>query len=422
MSPTFRALHVRNYRLYASGQLLSNTGTWMQRVAQDWLVLSLTNGSGVALGITTGLQFLPFLLFSLWGGWLADRVRRRKFLVFTQAAMGAQGIILGVLAITGLVTVGQVYLFAFLLGVVSAVDNPTRQAFVGEMVRSDDLPNAVALNSASFNLGRILGPALAGLLVAAIGTGPVFLLNGLSYLATIAALVAMRPAEFVRHKGLGEKAAVRLRDGLSYVRHRADLILVLVIVAGVGTLGFNFQVTLALMARQEFHRGAAEFGLLSTALAVGSLSGSLLAARRGIPSLRMVVVSAALFAAVEVGVGLMPTFAMFLVTLPLAGVLALTFSNSAQSYLQLHSAPSVRGRVMGIYMLVFFGGTPFGAPFLGWLADNFGPRWGLIGGGLATGLVTVVASALLVGPVRRATHLVVEQQPAPSSPVEAAAV
>jgi MFS family permease len=394
VTPTFRSLSVRNYRLYFTGQLLSNTGTWMQRIAQDWLVLALSGGSGVAIGITTGLQFLPYLMFSMWGGTLADRISRRRLLVITQASMGLLALVLGAVTLSGHVTVGIVYAFAFALGLVSSVDNPSRQAFVGEMVTAPDLPNAVALNSASFNLGRILGPAVAGLLIALIGTGWVFVLNGLSFGVTIMALMAMRPAELVPR--VAREGAVRLSQGLRYIRRRSDLILVLVLVGGVGTQGFNFQLTLALMARQQVGLGAEAFGMLSTAMAVGSLAGSLLAARRTTIPLKLVVLAAVLFAVLEVAVGMSPTYGVMRVTLPVVGIVALTFSNTAQSYLQLATEPWVRGRVLGVYTLVFFGGTPLGAPLVGWAADNFGPRSGLVGGGLATLAVTLVATAVYV--------------------------
>ena len=403
MTPTFRALGVRNYRLYFSGQLLSNTGTWMQRVAQDWLVLQLSHGSGLALGITTGLQFLPYLFFSLWGGTLADKVSRRRLLVMTQAMMGFLAIGLGIVNLTGNVTVELVYCFAFTLGVVSSIDNPSRQAFVAEMVTLPDLPNAVALNSASFNLGRLVGPAVAGLLIALIGTGWVFVLNGLSFGVTIAALLAMRAAELVpRATRVG---VVRLSQGLHYVRHRRDLLLVLALVGFVGTIGFNFQLTLALMAQKQFGLGAAAFGLLSTSLAIGSLCGSLLAARRVTVPLKLVVGAALAFAVLEILVGMSPTYAVMLVTLPVVGVLALTFSNSAQSYLQLRAEPWVRGRVMGVYTLVFMGGTPLGAPLIGWAADHFGPRYGLIGGGVGTLLTAGACVAIYL----RGTRVTAEQ-------------
>ena len=388
----FRALSVRNYRLYFTGQVLSNTGTWMQRVAQDWLVLDLSGTSGVALGITTGLQFLPYLLFSLWGGTLADRIERRRLLVWTQGAMGLLALALGAVTLLGLATVTLVYVFAFLLGCASAIDNPARQAFVNEIVGPDDLTNAIALNSASFNLARLGGPALAGVMVALIGSGWVFILNAASFGVTIMALLLMRGTELfpqVRRAG-----SVRLSQGLHYVRARRDLILVLALAFGVATFGLNYQITMALMARQQFHLGAEAFGLMSTFLALGALAGSLIAARRTRVSLRLVFVAAMLFGAVEIVVGLSPTYITMLLVLPFAGILAMTFTTSAQSFLQTHSEDWVRGRVMGLYTLVFFGGTPIGAPLIGWAADRFGPRSGLVVGGLGTAVWTAVAFGL----------------------------
>jgi MFS family permease len=385
----FRALSVRNYRLYFTGQVLSNTGTWMQRVAQDWLVLTLSGGSGVALGITTGLQFLPYLFFALWGGTLADRFSRRKLLVWTQGLMGLLALALGIVAITGHATVSLVYVFAFLLGCFSAVDNPARQAFVNEIVGPESLHNAIALNSASFNLARLVGPALAGVIVAAVGSGWVFLLNAASYGVTIVALLLMRRSE-LRRKDM-QAGQVKLSHGVSYLRRHRDLLMVLVLVFGVGTFGLNYQITMALMANQEFEVGAAGFGIMSTSLAFGALIGSLLAARRGRSTMRLVVGAALVFGAVEIVVGLMPTYVSMLVVLPLAGACALTFTTSSQSYLQSNAAGWVRGRVLGIYTLVFFGGTPIGAPVIGWAAEQFGPRSGLVGGGIATVLWTLAA-------------------------------
>jgi MFS family permease len=378
----FRALSVRNYRLYFGGQVLSNAGTWMQRVAQDWLVLDLSGSSGVALGITTGLQFLPYLLFSLWGGTLADRIERRRLLIITQTLMGLLALILGVLTLRGDATVPIVYVMAFLLGIVSAIDNPARQAFVNEIVGPDTLHNAIALNSASFNLARLVGPALAGVMVALVGSGWVFIANAATFAVTIAALLLMRVSELRVHAR--EQGTVRLVQGIRYVRQRGDLVLVLFLLFGVATFGLNYQLTMALMARQQFHLGAEAFGLMSTALAVGALLGSLLAARRSRATLRLVATAAVLFGVVEIVVGLAPTYAVMLCLLPFAGAMAMTFTTSAQSYLQSRSESWVRGRVMGIYTLMFFGGTPLGAPLIGWTADNLGPRSGLVGGGLGT--------------------------------------
>ncbi|MFC6239746.1 MFS transporter [Longivirga aurantiaca] len=388
----FRALEVRNYRLYFGGQVLSNAGTWMQRVAQDWLVLDLSGSSGVALGITTGLQFLPYLLFSLWGGTLADRIPRRKLLVVTQAVMGLLAILLGVLALAGLATVGIVYLMAFALGVASAFDNPARQAFVNEIVGKDSLPNAIALNSASFNLARLVGPALAGVLVAVLGSGWVFVLNGLSFAVTIAALLAMRTSELRPQRR--QEGSVRLRQGLAYVRRNSDMVLALCLAFVVATFGLNYQMTMALMARLEYGVGAEAFGLMSTALALGALAGSLLAARRVHVPLRLVVASAVVFGCVEIVVGFAPTYASILLLLPFAGITAMTFTTSVQTYLQSRSEGWVRGRVMGIYTLVFFGGTPIGAPVIGWAAEAFGPRSGLIGGGVLTAFFSALAAVV----------------------------
>ena len=388
----FRALSVRNYRLYFTGQVLSNTGTWMQRVAQDWLVLDLSGTSGVALGITTGLQFLPYLLFSLWGGTLADRFDRRRLIIATQSIMGLLALALGAVTLTGSATVHLVYVFAFLLGCASAVDNPARQAFVNEIVGPDDLHNAIALNSASFNLARLGGPALAGVMVALLGSGWVFILNAASFGVTILALLLMRARELfpqIRRSG-----AVKLVAGLRYVKVRRELILVLSLAFGVATFGLNYQMTMALMARQQFLLGAEAFGLMSTALAVGALAGSLLSARRTSIPLRLVLASAVAFGAVEIVVGMSPTYWSMLLVLPFAGILAMTFTTSAQSFLQTHSEDWVRGRVMGIYTLVFFGGTPIGAPVIGWAADRFGPRSGLVGGGLGTVVWTLVAAGI----------------------------
>ena len=410
----FRALEERNYRLYFGGQVLSNAGTWMQRVAQDWLVLDLSGSSAVALGITTALQFLPFLLFSLWGGTLADRIPRRKLLVITQIAMGALAIVLGVLAIAGLATVAIVYVLAFALGVAAAFDNPARQAFVNEIVGKERLGNAIALNSASFNLARLVGPALAGVLVAVVGSGWVFILNGLSFAVTIWALLAMRTAELRPQKR--QDGAVKLSQGLRYVGRNADLVLVLALAFIVATFGLNYQMTMALMARNQFGVGAEAFGIMSTALALGALVGSLLAARRVHIPLKLVVVAALVFGVVEVVNGLAPTYVSMLVLLPFAGLAAMTFTTSAQTYLQSRSEGWVRGRVMGVYTLLFFGGTPLGAPVIGWASEQWGPRIGLVGGGALTFVISGVAVLVYLRHRRRRRDLDAVVTDAPVSP------
>ncbi|WP_395110133.1 MFS transporter [Actinomadura sp. SCN-SB] len=399
----FRSLRVRNYRLYASGQVVSNTGTWMQRVAQDWLVLDLTHGSGTALGITTGLQFLPMLLFGLWGGVVADRYPKRRVLMITQASMGLLALILGVLAVTGTARVWHVYLLAFGLGLATVIDNPSRQSFVVEMVGPRDLPNAIALNSATFNGARLVGPAVAGVLIAMLGTGPVFLLNAASFGAVLFGLYAMRTSELNPSEPV-KRAKGQLVEGLRYVRGRRDLLLVLVLVGMVATFGMNFQITTALVARQVFHSGASSFGLASSMLALGALSGALLAARRASrPRLRLLVGAAALFGALEMITGVMPFYWSFLVLLVPTGIVLMTFTTSANATMQLSVAPEMRGRVMALYMFVFLGTNPLGAPMIGWLSEAFGPRMTIVLGGLVAMLAALAVGALAAprGSLRR---------------------
>ncbi|MGZ4501608.1 MAG: MFS transporter [Nocardioidaceae bacterium] len=392
MSPTFRALKNHNYRLYAAGGVVSNTGTWMQRVAQDWLVVTLTHGSGdvsIALGITTGLQFLPILLFSAYAGVVADRFPKRRMLQYTQAFMGLTALVLGLLAVTGVAHTWQVFVLAFVFGVGTAFDAPARQSFVSEMVAPDELSNAVGLNSASFNMARVVGPAVAGVLIAVLGqgvraTGVVILLNAVSYLAVIYALQRMRAGELDSPE-LAKRAKGMVRDGLRYVRGRPDLMLILAIVFFAGTFGMNFQMTSALMATQVYHKGAGEYGLLGTTMAIGSLSGALLAARRaGRPRHRLVIVAGVAFGAVEIVSGLMPSYATFAVVTPLLGLTVLTMITAANTSVQLSVAPAMRGRVMALYMMIFQGGTPLGAPIVGWVGNTFGARWTLLGGGAMT--------------------------------------
>lgn len=394
MSPTFRSLRIRNYRIYYAGGVVSNIGTWMQRIAQDWLVLQLSDNDGVALGVTTGLQFLPMLLFGPWGGMLADRYSKRKLLIATQAFMGVVALALALLDLTDVVAVWHVYVLALLLGLGTAIDNPARQSFVIEMVGADDLPNAVGLNSASFNLGRVIGPALAGLLIELLGTGPVFLLNALSFGAVIYALTRLRTDELSPAPRAG-RGPGQVLEGIRYVRSRPDLVMVMALVFFVGTFGLNFQLTTALMATEVFGKGAGEFGLLGSIMAVGSLSGALLAARRGKPRLRLLLLSAFAFGGVEVLAGLMPTYVLFAAILVPVGLTALTFITAANSTMQLGVDPVMRGRVMALYMAVFFGGTPIGAPLVGAVAEAFGARWSLILGGLVSASAAAVAAVLL---------------------------
>jgi MFS family permease len=400
MSPTFHSLRVRNYRLFASGQVVSLTGTWMQRVGQDWLILQLTH-SATALGLTTALQFLPMLLFGMYGGVLADRYPKRRLLLVTQVAGALLAAVLGVLDVTGTVTAWHVYVLAFALGAVTAVDTPTRQAFVVELVGPADLPNAVGLNSAVFNSARIMGPAIAGVLISAIGTSVVFLGNAASFAAPIVALVLMRDDELHRGKPVA-KAKGQARAGLRYVRSRPELLMPIVLIGIVGMFGLNFQMTLALMAKQTFHRDASAYGFLSTALAAGSLLGALVAAKRAEPRHRILYAGAFAFGALEFVDAFLPSYWMLVVLLVPTGLAILTMTTSANSLCQLQSAPAMRGRVMALYVLVFLGGTPIGAPIIGAMAAAWGPRSSLYVGGAAT-MLAAIGCAIAFARAQRVT-------------------
>jgi MFS family permease len=400
LSPTFRSLANPNYRLYAAGGVVSNTGTWMQRVAQDWLVLLLTANSGTAIGITTGLQFLPILLLSPVAGLVADRMPKRRLLQLTNVAMALPALVLGLLAVTGTAQIWHVYVLAFMLGLGSAFDAPARQSFVSEIVGPDHLTNAVGLNSASFNAARLVGPGLAGVLIAAFGggvdgTGWVILLNAVSYAAPILALHAMDP-RLLDAPDVSPREPGMIRAGFSYVRRRPDLMLILAIVFSAGTFGLNFQMTSALMATEVYGKGATEYGALGSILAIGSLSGALLAASRVTTRLRLVVLSALAFGVIEIAAGMMPTYVTFALIAPLLGLSALTMITAANSYMQIHTSAGMRGRVMALYLMIFMGGTPLGAPLVGWIGEAFGARWTLIGGGGLTVLGVLVPAVLFL--------------------------
>jgi MFS family permease len=369
--------------------VISNTGSWMQRVAQDWLVLDLTHGSGSALGITTGLQFLPLLLFSLWGGMVADRYSKRRILMVTQASAGALALILGVLALTRTVQIWHVYALAFGLGLVTVVDNPTRQAFAAEMVGRGSMANAIALNSAVFNLARIAGPAVAGLVISALGTPAAFLVNAASYGAVLIGLKLMRPSE-LHAVGRLPRAKGQLREAMRYVKQRPALWTTMALIFFVATFGMNFQVTNALMSREVFHTGAGLFGLASAVYALGALGGALLAARRARPTMTLLLATGLAFGVLEMVTGLMPDFWSFLIMLVPTGLAVLTFTTAANSATQLGTTADMRGRVMGLYLLVFLGGAPLGSPLAGWAAEAFGPRMSLIAGGVVSALAAVV--------------------------------
>jgi MFS family permease len=379
----FRSLKVFNYRLWFLGAFVSNTGGWMQRTAQDWIVLTeLTDHDATALGITMALQFGPLLLMMPVTGLMADRFDRRKLLMWTQASMFVLAIGLGVLVITGTATVWWVYGFALALGVVTAIDNPARQAFVSELVDESDLSNAVALNSTSFQSARLVGPALAGVLIAWIGSGPVFILNGISFAGVLTSLFLMRTAQLRTQVKL-TRAKGQIRDGLRYVRSRPDVLIVLLLVFLVGTFAFNFPIFISTMATVEFHKGSTEFGLLSSIMAAGAVAGSLLAARRERARLGVVVAASAGLGGIMILGSLAPDYFWFAISLAAVGVFSMTTMNNANAYVQTTTEPAMRGRVMALYMAIFAGGTPIGAPVVGWVANTFGPRWGLVVGAAA---------------------------------------
>ncbi|MEU4763500.1 MFS transporter [Actinosynnema sp. NPDC023794] len=404
----FGSLRVRNYRLYASGQVVSLVGLWMQRVAQDWLVLELSDGSPVALGIAAALQFAPTLFLSLWAGVLADRMDKRKLLLVLETGLGLCALTLGLLDVTGVVELWHVYLLCLLLGAVSAVETPVRQSFVVEMVGRDQLTNAVALNAMTFNLARMVGPAVAGVMIIFVGTGWVFLINAISFLGVLGGLLLMRAAELHRGDPVPREKG-QLREGLRYVRKRADLVILLCLVFFISTFGLNFYVTLAVLARNTFGGDASAYGLLSTLLAVGTLAGATLAAKRsarGKPRLRLLILGALAFGVLEVVVGLMPTMWLAGLALIPVGIAMMTFTTTANATVQLAVSPAMRGRVMGLYMLVFLGGNPVGGPVMGWLAEHFTARAPLVVGGVVSILAAVVGGVVLArrGGMRLPTH------------------
>ena len=389
----FSSLKIRNYRLFFLGQVVSNTGTWMQRIAQDWLVLSLT-GSSAAVGITTALQFLPMLLFGLYGGVLVDRLPKRPTLLATQAAMGVTGLALAALTLSGHVQVWHVYLAAFAVGLATVVDNPARQSFVSEMVGPGQLQNAVSLNSANFQSARLVGPAVAGLMITGVGTGWAFLFNGLSFVAPIVGLLLMSARELhvVQRAPRGKG---QLREGLHYVASRPELIWPIVLIGFIGTFGFNFPVWLSAYADDVFHAGAGAYSLFNTLMAIGSLAGALLAARRGTARLRVLIAAAVAFGILEVVAAMAPSFWLFALLMVPIGMFGLTVNVTANTSVQMATDPAMRGRVMALFMMVFMGGTPLGAPLVGWVTDAYGPRVGFVLGGLVSAAAAVTVGLVL---------------------------
>ncbi|MDR3765300.1 MAG: MFS transporter [Acidobacteriota bacterium] len=394
VSGTFRSLRSFNFRLWTAGALISNAGTWIQRVAQDWLVLTqLTHHNASALGIVMGLQFAPQLLFLPWTGLAADRLNQRKLLMLTQATMGVLALLLGVLTITGLIRLWHVYVFAFLSGAGAALDAPVRQTFIAEMVGDEDLPNAVALNSTSFNAGQMIGPAIAGLLIAKTGIGWAFLLNGLSFAAVLLSMSFFRLPE-LRTSVRAHRTTSGFLEGFRYVWKRQELRAILVMLFLIGTFGFNFPIFISTMAVNVFHSDARAFGLLSSIMAIGSLSGALFAASRKRPGLASLSMGAGAFGMGCTLAALAPGYGCFAAALAFCGASMLTFANGTNSIMQLSTDPTMRGRVMALRVGVALGGMTIGAPMAGWVANHFGPRWSLAmgaGAGFAAALVAVFA-------------------------------
>jgi MFS family permease len=388
---TFRSLKNSNYRIWAAGALVSNIGSWMQRTTQDWIVLTdLTHQNATAVGIVMGLQFGPQILLLALTGFAADHFDRRKLLFCTQAAMGLLALGLGLLVVTGLVQLWHVYVFAFLLGCTAAFDSPARQTFVAELVSEGDLPNAVGLNSTSFNAARMIGPAIAGLMIASVGSGWVFLLNALSFVAVLGALGAVRVDRRAKtRRGLSSSG---LLEGFRYALRRADLKVILFMLFLVGTFGLNFPIYISTMSVTVFHKGAGQYGLLTSMMAAGSVTGALMAAARTKPGLPVLMLGAAVFGLGCALAAMMPSYALFGLVLFVVGVAAQTLTTTTNSLVQMSTEPAMRGRVVAILLAITLGGTPLGAPIVGWVADHFGPRWALAIG--ATAGILAAATAL----------------------------
>ena len=387
---TFHSLRVRNYRVYFIAQLISVSGTWMQSIAQAWLVLHLS-GSGVDLGIVTGLQFLPVLLFGPFGGLVADRLDKRKLLFATQTAGGLLALTLGILTVTHVVQLWQVYVLAGLLGVVNLFDNPARQTFVMEMVGREDLPNAVSLNSVVMNASRVVGPAIGGLVIVLFGLGICFFVNAVSYVAVLIGLAMMRVADLHRTPPV-ERARGQVRDGLRYVWRTPPLRNTLIAMAVIGIFAYNFSVTLALLAKVTFHGGAGTYALLTSCMGVGAIIGGLFAAHRAKPTPRLLHTLALVFGVLLCGVAFAPSLVVVSVVIVFMGAASIGFIATANATLQLQAEPAMRGRVMSLYAMAFLGSTPIGAPLVGAIAQWSNPRIAIAVGGVATVLAAGVLS------------------------------
>jgi MFS family permease len=404
---TFSSLTIRNYRLWVVGQGISLSGTWMQTVAQGLLVLQLT-GSGTALGLVTALQTIPVLLFGPWGGVVADRFPKRRILYVTQAVSAVLGLLLGTLVATGAVRIEMVYLLALCLGAVSAVDNPTRQAFVLEMVGKDEIVNAISLNSTEINLARVVGPAIAGILIASVGLAACFLINGFSFLAVLAVLMAMR-AEELRPTPLASRMPGQLRQGLQYVRASPVIRTILVMMAVIGTFTYEFSVSLPLFAEVTFRQGPATYAAMTSAMGLGAVVGGLYTASRGTGSPQRLISAALLFGGAVLMTAVAPSLPLALLALVAVGFCSIGFTSLGNATLQLATSAEMRGRVMALWTVAFLGSTPIGGPLIGAIGEHVGPRWALALGGVAA----VVAAGLGAG--------VFGRQPEDTVPMETAA-
>ncbi len=389
-SSALRSFKHRNFRILYPANALSNIGTWTQRVAQDWLVLELTNNDAASLGLVTAIQFLPAMLLSLYGGLLADRFSKRKLLLLTNFGAGLSSVVLGILVVTHSVELWHVFALALLLGIFTAIDSPIRVSFTSELVGKDDLANAVSLNSANFNVGRLVGPALSGYLIYYFGTGPSFLINTATYAVMVATLLVIRDKDL--HITSKPKRANKLAEAFTYVRGRRDLMLVMLTVLFTTTFGLNFQIFIALMATKEFGMGPDQFGALGSILAVGSLSGALIAARlEKHRTTKNILRGATLFGVLVMASAYLPSAVMYAAMLPIMGATVLLTLISANTYVQSNTDSALRGRVMGIYLMIFMGGTPIGSPLIGFLASAFGIRATI----MFCGVVVLLAALIL---------------------------
>jgi MFS family permease len=380
---TFQSMHVRNFRLFFTGQLISQGGTWMQTIALNWLVLHLSHNNGFLVGLAIALQFLPTLLFGVWGGAIADRFDKRKVLLCTQAGMAAVAVVLTLLDVTGVVQLWMLYVLVFVYGLGLAVDNPTRQSFVSELVPPADLPNAIGLSSAIFQLARVLGPALAGVLILAGGTSICFGLNAVSFVFVIGALLMMRPEELHRSAPLG-RAKGQLTEGLRYIWDSAELRWILLLMLVVGTFAINSPVVLPLLAKITFDSGPEVYSWMSIAMGAGAIFGALFAANRFDTRGRILAGTGLAFGVSICVASLAPSLALFIAFLVVVGAGQIAFLSITNSSLQLIANPTMRGRVMAVYTITLLGTTPIGGPLIGWVSDQFGPRWGFAVGGIAT--------------------------------------